>query len=262
MHLPFIQEVTVRDKVRGVDRTIFFDKVRVYFSGSADRLQVRITFRKNENISDEDIHLEDYMRAVNVYFMSHPVIKRSEKGKVVNLLDFAYVKFIDFFNLKINRDVVNIIKNHYFNLLSMSLHNSSMAHDTRLWGVKCNVNIFNSEVYSLDNLNGLEGERLSLVNTRVLRDNEHTLHLYAKMVEMTNVSMNYERFFLTTDAPHLLKLEISEEKAQNYLTHQDLLFISGFYNLKSITIDGVVENYDQIRKLECLRELRCLLCTD
>ncbi len=262
MNLPVIQEVIVRDTVGGIDRSLFFDKVSVSFFGNAHRLQMKITFRVNENTSMEDICLEDYMRAVNVYFMSNPAYKKSEKGKYVNLFDFAYVKFIDFFHLKINRNVVNIIKNHYFNLLSMSIHNSSMDKDTYLRGVKCNVNMCGGEITSLDNLNGFEGEIIFLENTKVLSDNEHTLHLYAKMLKMINVSMNYERFFLTTDAPHLLKLEIREEKAENHLTHQDLLFIAGFYNLKSITIDGVVENYDQIRKLECLRELRYLLCTD
>lgn len=59
---------------------------------------------------------------------------------------------------------------------------------------------------------------------------------------------------LMTDATNLRKIEINRSR-NKLLSNNDLLFISGFYNLESINIDAIINSLDSIRKLERLREL-------
>lgn len=261
MNIPIIQGVIEEDSKSSANRRILFDKVNVFIFGKVSNLRTQITFRINKDCRKDEIHLEDYIHAVNIYLMSNPAYK-IDGEKVANVFDFNLIKWIDFKDLNINKEAMAIIKNCYPNLLSINLFNANVEKGTSLRLLKSNFYMDGGSVFSLDFINGFEGEIFSLQGTKVLADNQNTIHLYCKMLKFTNITMDYERFFLTTDASKLLKLEIIQEKSKNRLTHKDLLFISGFFNLKSIIIDGVVENYDQVRKLECLHELKRLLCTN
>lgn len=93
---------------------------------------------------------------------------------------------------------------------------------------------------------------MELKQSHFRRENQRTLNLDCEILVLDNVDINYECFFLTTNASKLRKLVISRTKHKKWLSHKDLLFISGFYNLESIAIDGKIENYQQIQKLERL----------
>ena len=92
--------------------------------------------------------------------------------------------------------------------------------------------------------------------------NKNVLHLNNIITRFIRINMDYELFFLTTDAPKMRKLEIYRSPKYPRLKDKDLLFISGFYNLESIIIDGILTNYNQIEKLERLRHIERLCCTD
>lgn len=79
------------------------------------------------------------------------------------------------------------------------------------------------------------------------------------LAELRGIDINYERFFLTTTAPNLRKLVICRKPMLN---DQELLFISGFYNLESIQIGAILSSYEQIEKLEKLREIQGVFCSD
>jgi hypothetical protein len=48
----------------------------------------------------------------------------------------------------------------------------------------------------------------------------------------------------------------------NILNDNDLLFISGFYNLESVEIKAILSSYEQLEKLEKLREIRGVFISD
>ena len=115
---------------------------------------------------------------------------------------------------------------------------------------------------SLNQLNGFAGDTLHLSRTKISNKNHHTLNLSCDILTLDDINLDYEAFFLKTDAPKMRKLEILHSKKKDLLGTKDLLFISGFYNLEYVDIDGVIDNYDSLQKLERLREIRGLLQSD
>lgn len=97
--------------------------------------------------------------------------------------------------------------------------------------------------------------------SNIRKDTSCLLHLYNIITKFQEVNINFEKFFLTTDAPNMRRLNIHRCPRFPSLKNKDLLFISGFYNLEGIEIDGVIENYKQIDKLEKLREIKGLIVT-
>lgn len=89
--------------------------------------------------------------------------------------------------------------------------------------------------------------------------NRNVLHLNNKLISLSKVKFDYEYFFLTTPAPNMQKIEIHTRPLLNDL---NLLFISGFYNLESVYISAILFSYEQLDKIERLKELRYVFCGD
>lgn len=99
-----------------------------------------------------------------------------------------------------------------------------------------------------------------LDKTHIINMNKNVLNLlHCISLKLNNVNLDYERLFLTTNAPKMQKLDIYKNK---HLSSKELLFISGFYNLEYIYIDGTIDNYSQLEKLEKLRELRGIIISN
>lgn len=181
---------------------------------------------------------------------------------MVNLSDFSCVRFVQIYNLKISGDAFQVIKNTYPDILSIGTEKCVMDKNVSLGSLNCYYRDNHSTFFSLEALQDFSGRILDLNETHILHDNETTLHLFCEVLKLHNVFLDYERFFLTTSAPKVRRIEIHKKRKQDFLNPKDLLFISGFYNLEAISIDGMVETYDEIKKLERLRRVEGLLVTD
>lgn len=136
----------------------------------------------------------------------------------------------------------------------------TIYENCNLGSLKCSYRDESSLICNLDSFNGLEGEYFCLKKSRVKNRCKNVLHLNSIIATFDQVeNMDYEHFFLTTVAPKMRKLEIYSNPR---LKDKDLLFISGFYNLESVQIDGDVSSYEQVKRLEKLRELKYLFCTN
>lgn len=102
---------------------------------------------------------------------------------------------------------------------------------------------------------------MTFQKSHIINNNRHLLHLYNVTLKFEEVNINYEEFILMLDAPNLRKLDIKTRKDKS-LSSNDLLFISGLYNLESINIDAMIDSMDQIKKLERLREIKGILLND
>ena len=125
--------------------------------------------------------------------------------------------------------------------------------------LSCNYYDFSSCFMSLDTFSGFAGQLLSLDKSYIKNMNKNTLHLDSICLKLEKTNIDYEHLFLTTSAPNLRKIEICGKK---FLNDKDLLFISGFYNLESVHIKAIISSYEQLDKLEKLRELYYILCSN
>lgn len=171
------------------------------------------------------------------------------------------VKFIEINNLKIEDKDVQFIKNKFHNLKMFKTENCTYYSNCNIGTLDAELADYSSKIYSLDSLNGSNSKVIKLIRTKFGRMNKNFLHLNCVVLELKNVELDYEKFFLTTDAKNLRSLIIYRySKILSKLNHEDLLFVSGFYNLEKISIEGIVHSYDQIRKLDRLREIDSLYC--
>jgi hypothetical protein len=239
-------------------RKIIFDKLYVIISVDAKHLGLTIHFVKKPGCKRKNIDLSTYMTSLNDYLISHPFYINRD-NEVVNIFDFKYVKFIDFKELKFSSDEFQIIKNTYPNILSVDTFKCTIDKNVSIGCLNCNYNDSESCIMSLDSLNGLSGQTLRLYGTYFFNENKNVLHLYNVCITFNRVDIDYELFFLTTDAPKLRKIEIYNKEPLN---NKDFLFISGFYNLESIETMAYLLNYDQLDKLERLRRIQGVYILD
>ncbi len=202
--------------------------------------------------------MSSYIIAVNDYFISHPIYKKYE-NKFVNLYDFNNVKSLDFKGLKFSSNEFQIIKNKYPRLLSINTRNCTIYKEALVGCLTCNYYDQSSDIMSLDSFNGFSGKCISLDRSHILHMNKNILHLNTLLMKLRGIHFNYEHFFLTTSAPNLRKIEIHTKPVLN---DKDLLFVSGLYNLESVQIMAILSSYEQLQKLERLRELRYVFCSD
>lgn len=240
-------------------REIIFDKVRVWIFADAKYSRSEIRFRIKDSYKRKNIELSEYIKAINDYLISHPFYGICY-GKTKNLFDFQYIKFLEFHGLKFDVDEFQLINYKYPNLTSVTTFNCTIYRNALIGCLKCKFRDYSSDIMSLDSFNGFTGDTISLNNTKIREMNKNALNLLCNILEIENVDLDYERFFLTTNAPKVRKLKILRTR-EKVLKTKDLLFISGFFNLESIEINGIVENYDQIKKLEKLRRIQYLLQT-
>lgn len=258
MMLPNYKEIIISDKKETTRRLIKFDKLSVMIYGDAKYSKTEIKYFINEGCKRRNIDLSIYINALNDYFISHPIYKKY-KNKIVNLYDFNNVKSIDFKGLKFSSNEFQIIKNKYPNILSINTTRCTIYKEALMGCLTCNYYDDSSDIISLDSFNGFSGETISLNRSHIINMNKNFLHLNNVLIKLNRIHFNYEYFFLTTSAPNLRKIEIHTKP---FLNDKDLLFVSGFYNLESVQIMAILSSYDQLQKLERLRELRYVFCSN
>ena len=257
MILPDYKEEVDNSRKSQPTRTIKFDKVTVYIYGNAKYSKTEIKYHINSGCRRRNINLSMYIKAINDYLISNPFYGIYD-DKVIKLSDYSCIKCVEFHGLKISDDEFQIINEKYPNIYMVMTNRCTIYKKASIGCLKCHYHDYLSRIMSLDSLNGFSGRFLLLKNTCISDMNKNVLNLSCDVLELYGVNLNYEKFFLTTNAPKLRKIKIHNCK----LSNKDLLFISGFYNLEYIDIIGMVENYNQIKKLERLRVLRSLLQSD
>lgn len=258
MILPNYEEIIINDKQETTRRIIKFDKLSVMIYGDAKYSCTEIKYSINLGCRRRSIDLPMYINAINDYFVSHPVYKKY-KNKLVNLYDFNNVKLLDFSGLKFSSNEFQIIKHKYPNIFSVNTRKCTIYKEALIGCLTCHYYDDSSDIMSLDSFNGFSGESISLNQSHIINMNKNVLHLNNVLIELDGTNIDYERFFLTTVAPNLRKIKIN---GKHLLNDKDLLFISGFYNLESVQIGAILSSYEQLQKLEKLRELRYVFCSN
>lgn len=258
MTLPNYKVINDSESKSEIYQRIIFDKIWVRIYGDAKTSRTEIKYNINPGCRRRNVDLSIYMKAINDYLISHPFY-RKYKNKVVNLSDFNCIKFLDFVGLKINSDEFQIINNKYPNIISVNTKKCTIYKEVSIGCLKCNYYDYLSDIMSLDSFDGFSGKTLFLDQTHIVNMNKNVLHLNNICSKFKGLNIDYERFFLTTSAPNLRKIEIYQKRILN---DKDLLFISGFYNLESVQIGAILSSYKQLEKLEKLREIRNIFCSN
>jgi hypothetical protein len=258
MILPNYKEIIIRETEWGTDRKIIFDKIQVMIYGDAKYPRTDIKFSINSGCRRRNINLSTYINNINDYLVSHPCYKKYN-NRIVNVFDFSCIKRLNFQGLKFRSDEFQIIKNKYLNVSLVKTDNCTIYKEASIGCLNCTYHDNKSYIMSLDSFNGFSGDRMDLYQTHILNMNENVLHLNNVCTNFTGVDIDYERFFLTTDAPNMRKIKIN---GNNILNDNELLFISGFYNLESVEIKAILSSYEQLEKLEKLREIRGVFISD
>lgn len=258
MILPDYKEIIINDKQETTRRIIKFDKLSVMIYGDAKYSLTELKYSINSGCRRRNIDLSTYINAINDYLVSHPVYKKY-KNKLVNLYDFNNVKSLDFSGLKFSSNEFQIIKNKYPNIFSVKTKKCTIYKEALIGCLTCHYYDDSSDIMSLDSFNGFSGESISLSQSHIINMNKNVLHLNNILIKLRGIHFNYEHFFLTTSAPNLRKIEIHIKPPLN---DKNLLFISGLFNLESVQIFAVLSNYEQLQKLEKLRELRYVFCSN
>lgn len=260
MILPSYQEVITSNTKGGTSRKLIFDKLCVFIYSDAKHKKTELFYSINPGCKRKNIELSRYITAVNDYLISYPYYGICE-GKATNLFDFSCIKYITFTGLKFDSNEFQIIDHCYPNIRLIQTRSCTIYNKALIGCLRCSYNDTSSTIMSLNCLNGFSGDILRLSRTRVSNKDQPILNLLCDILTLEDVNLDYEAFFLKTDAPKMRKLEILHSKERNFLRTKDLLFISGFYNLEYIDINGVIDNYDPLQKLERLRELRGLVAS-
>lgn len=261
MILPNYQEVITSNTKGGTSRKLIFDKLNVFIYSDAKHEKTELFYSLKPGCEQADINLSKYIIAVNDYLTSHPYYG-IYKEKPTNLFDFSYIKYITFTELKFNSNEFQIINHCYPNIRLIQTRSCTIDSKASIGCLRCSYGDTNSTIMSLNQLNGFAGNTLNLFETKIPNKNHHTLSLLCDILTLNDIDLDYEAFFLKTDAPKMRKLEIFHSKKKDLLGTKDLLFISGFYNLEYVDINGVIDNYDSLQKLEKLREIRNLVQSD
>ena len=235
--------------------------VNIFLDRKSHRLDIKII--KKEKINRKKINLLMYIQYIIDYISKNQILcKKDDSVFKEDILKLNKVKSLELINLKIEDIDIKLINDKFKNLRDFNTKNCTLYSNCNLGILKCNIYDFNSDIYGLDMFNGFEGNILRLTRSNIKRINKNVLNLNNIITIFRGIDIDYEYFFLTTSAPNMRKLEIYRSPKYSKLKNNDLLFISGFYNLESISIDGVVTNYEQINKLEKLRKIDRLFCLD
>lgn len=258
MFFPNYKEIIINNTTSQTNRKIIFDKVWIRIYGDAKYSTTEIQYHLNSGYRRRNIDLSIYIKAVNDYLISHPFYGRYN-NKVVNVFNFECIKFLEFEGLKFSSNEFEIIDKSYPNIYAVRTTRCTIYKEALIGCIKCNYYDYLSDIMTLDSFDGFSGQVIHLDKTHIINKNNHVLNLLCNILTLEGVNLDYERFFLSTNAPKIRKLEIHRYRSQKLLSNKDLLFISGFFNLEYIDINGIIDNYDQIKKLEKLRMLKGLL---
>ena len=236
---------------------IFFDKVVVSLYGDAkySRLEIRLTIK--DGCRRRNVCLLEYLNAINDFLESNNYVGKYG-DKCIDLLDSNIVKFLAIQKMKITSGEMEYIKYRFPNLFSFRTEYCTIYDKANMGVLNCMYIDYKSNIISLDSFNGFSGRNLTFQKSHIINNNKRVLHLDNVVLKFDEVDINYETFILTLDAPNLRKLDIIRARNKR-LSNNDLLFISGLYNLESIEIDAIINSTEQIKKLERLREVRGVL---
>lgn len=258
MLLPNYTEIINKDTSSEIYRVIDFERLQVRIYGDAKYSRVELRYLMKPGYKRRNIDLSFYINAMNDYFVSYPALKKY-KEQIVDLFDFNCVKALEFRGLKFDSDEFQIIRNKYPNIVSVRTEHCTISKRASIGCLNCNYYDDTSDIMSFDSFHGFSGETIDLKQTHIMTMNQKVLQLNNSFFSFRGVTMDYESFFLTTSAPKLRKIKIL---GKQILNDKDLLFISGFYNLESVEISAIVSSYEQLQKLERLREIRFVFCSN
>jgi len=204
-----------------------------------------------------------YIREVINFIVENTIlVKKDGCDFKCDILKKNNVRSVYFENLKIEDRDIQIINYNFSNLHNFNSRACTYYKDCNLGVLSCDLIDIGSYLYGLDMLNGFSGKVIRLTRTKIKRMNNNFLHINSVILVMRGIDLDFEKFFLTTDAANLRKLCIYRSPKYKKLTDKDLLFISGFYSLESIDIDAFISDYNQIKKLEKLRRIDRIFCVD
>ena len=209
--------------------------------------------RKNVDLSKIINYISDFIDSNNIFLCDYDEIIGQ------GFLERKYVHYLNIEDLKITNEDIKTIQAKFSELSGLFVNNCTYYSD-------CNFGILNishlelsdSTIYSLDSLNGYKGKKLLLHNVYIKGQNKNTLHLNSVIIKFEETNIDYEHFILTTSAPKLKILFINNKR--KIYRDKDLLFISGFYNLEYLEVNGIVHDWDQIKKLDKLGKVLKLYC--
>lgn len=241
---------------------LHFEKVLIWFSLNRRYHRLDVYVRRQESCKDKKKKIDiSYPLVGLIEYLERNQIFCKKDGQTFkkDILQLENIRSINISDLELcEKDCVVL---HLFPKLKwIETKNCIICEDCNLGSLKCNYHDNSSLICNLDSFNGFEGEYFELNESKIMHPNKNVLHLNNICTHFDRLqNMDYEHFFLTTVAPNMRKLEIYSNPR---LKDKDLLFISGFYNLESVSIEGDVSSYEQIEKLEKLRRLLYLFCTD
>lgn len=241
---------------------LHFEKVLIWFSLNRKYHRLDVYVGRQESCEDKGKNIDiSYPLMGLIEYLEHNQIFCNKDGQTFkkDILQLENIRSITISNLELcEKDCV--VLRLFPKLRWIETKNCIICEDCNLGSLKCNYHDDSSLICNLVSFNGFGGEYFHLRKSKIMHQNKNVLHLNNICTYFDELqNMDYEHFFLTTVAPNMRKLEI---KGKTELNDKDLLFISGFYNLESIKIDAVVSNYEQIQRLEKLRKIEWLFCTD
>lgn len=231
---------------------------KIFLDSKFHRLDIEVENKNKYN--RKKINLSYYLNEIIKFLYENDYIVPYGK-EYMDLFNIDNVKRIRLKGLKIEDEDIKVLSK-FKNAYHLETRNCTFYKDCNLGILKCDLVDKNSDLYSLDSLNGYSGDYICLRKTHIVRMNKNLLHLNNQVLELFGINMDYELFFLTTDAPNMRRLNIYRCPQLNRLKNKDLVFISGFYNLEGVNIDGVVDSYEQFDKLEKLRQLRYVILSN
>lgn len=221
---------------------------------------IDIRISKKENIKRKSINLSDYFEEIVKFLKENQYLcKKDNSDFKEDILKLDNVKYLELNSFKLVQKDIEFISTKFKQLRILTTQKCTYYNNCNLGILKCDIMDYCSDIYELDIFNGFEGKLLFLKNSKIKRMNLNVLHLNNIVTIFRNIDINYEYFFLTTDAPKMRKIEINNHSK---LTNNDLLFLSGFYNLESVDIGAIISNYEQLEKLEKLRNIDRIYCLD
>lgn len=234
---------------------LYFDKIYIYYIINSKWSYMKLTIDSiNREQIKENINLVDYIESFIEYLNNNSYFTRAEHNSYKeDFLSKEHITEISIKNINLDKKSVDFIQNNFKNITFITIYDCIINEGVNLsyFSDLQYVCIFDSKINNANFIDYFNGICLDICESTI--DNyTGVLHLLCEKIHLRNVKTNYEKFFLMTSAPKVKKIEISN--IENLL-HEDLLFISGFYNLEEIKINAKVKNYNELMKLGELKEV-------
>lgn len=158
MILPNYEEIITNDSKKITRRIVRFDKVWVHIFGDAKYRKTELFYRINPGYRRRNANPLEYMRAMNDYFITHPCWKQYNE-KRLNVFDPDCIRTIDLEGFKITKNEFQLMSDQYPNLFVLYTNNCTIYKEASIGSLKCYYTDYNSDIMSLDSLNGFAGKK-------------------------------------------------------------------------------------------------------